>query len=164
MGVELRSCFNKAFWVCVSGCCPAVISVGFNTTEGFEVSDESAEDSKEEEFAMRVGTTAPCRELVVATEAEGPVFISPEDRTGPPTELIGALPLAVLSMDPVLTLVTRETMEEQTLATVVKGCFSTSVPVPWKGREAADLASAAAVEAFIVAVVVGKMAGMEGGP
>ena len=55
-------------------------------------------------------------------------------------------------------------MEVQTLATVVRGCFSTSVPVPWKGREAADIASAAAVETFIVAVVVGAMTGIKGGP
>lgn len=59
VGVELRSCFNKAFWVCISGCCPADISVGFNTTEGFEGSDVSAEDNREEELARRVGTAAP---------------------------------------------------------------------------------------------------------
>ena len=164
VGVELRSCFNKAFWVCVSGCCPADISVAFNTTEGFKDSDDSAEDNREEEFATRVGTTAPCRELVVAKEAEGPVLTSPEDRAGPPTELSGALPLAVLPMKPVLTLVTRDTMEEQTLATVVRGCFRTSVPVPWKGREAADIASEAAEEALIVAVVVCAMADIKGGP
>ena len=63
-----------------------------------------------------------------------------------------------------LTLVTSDTMEEQTLATVVRGCFSTSVPVPWKGREAADIASAAAVEALIVAIVDDAMAGIKGGP
>jgi hypothetical protein len=43
----------------------------------------------------------------------------------------------------VITLVTNETMEEQTLAIVVKGWLRTSVAVPWNGRFDAETASTA---------------------
>ena len=65
---------------------------------------------------------------------------------------------------PVVTLVTRETIDEQTLATVVKGWLRTLAELPWKGKFPVDTASAAAMFALTVEAAEEVSDGMAGGP
>ena len=65
---------------------------------------------------------------------------------------------------PVLTLVTRETIEEHTLATVVKGWLKTLAELPWKVKFPVDTASAAAMFAFTVVAAAEERDGIAGGP
>ena len=71
VGVELRSCFSSAFWVCVSGCDEAAMMeflvVG---------SDDSAVDKREEEPGAVI---EPCNMFVVDTTPVGPVVRAPEE-------------------------------------------------------------------------------------
>lgn len=149
--MELRSCFSSAFWVWVSGCDEAAI------IEFFVVgSEERAVDKREEDPGTVI---EPCNMFVVDTALVGPVLRAPEE-IGWPVMLTGALAPAV----PVLTLVTRETIEEHTLATVVKGWLKTLAELPWKGKFPVDTASAAAMFAFTVEAAAEVRDGIAGGP
>jgi len=147
VGVELRSCFSSAFWVCVSGCDAAAI-IEFLVVG----SEESAVDKSED-------VIEPCNMFVVDTALVGPVLRAPEE-IGWPAIFPGALKPGV----PVLTLVTRETIEEHTLATVVKGWLKTLAELPWKGKFPVDTASAAAMFEFTVETAADVRDGIAGGP
>jgi len=151
VGVELRSCFSSAFWVCVSGCDEAAIIEFFVAG-----SDESAVDKSEDEPGTVI---EPCNVFVVDTALVGPVLRAPEE-IGWPVIFTGALEPGVLE----LTLVTRETIEEHTLATVVKGWLNTLAELPWKGKFPVDTASAAARFALTVEAAADVRDGIVGGP
>ena len=149
--MELRSCFSSAFWVCVSGCDEAAIIEFFVAG-----SEESAEDKSEDDPGTII---EPCNVFVVDTAFVGPVLRDPEER-GWPALFNGALEPGV----PVLTLVTRETIEEHTLATVVKGWLKTLAELRWKDKFPVDTASAAAMFALTVGAAVDVRDGIAGGP
>ena len=65
---------------------------------------------------------------------------------------------------PALTLVTRETIEEHTLATVVKGWLKTLAELRWKDKFPVDTASAAAMFALTVGAAADVRDGIAGGP
>ena len=151
VGVELRSCFSSAFCVCVSGCEEATI------IEFFVVgSEESAVDKREDDPGTVI---EPCNMFVEDTALVGPVLRAP-DEIGCPAIFTGALEPGV----PVLTLVTRETIEEHTLATVVKGWLKTLAELPWKVKFPVDTASAAAMFALTVEAAADVRDGIAGGP
>jgi hypothetical protein len=150
---ELSSCFSRAFWVWVSGWAVDSDPTESKVEDLFPESKPRVAVKREVEAVMegnRVDATIePCIMFVVATIAVGPVL----------TVLIRPVQmfsLPVLFID--ITLVSRDTMEEQTLATVASGWLRTSTVVPWNGMLAARMEFA--VVALIVRAAVEVMEGI----
>lgn len=121
---------------------------------------EGSEEIAEGKRADEPGTDMePCNISVVDTAVICPVLTAPEE-IGWPTVFTAALAPGV----PVVTLVTNETIEEQTLATVVSGWLRTFEELPWKVKLPVETASAAAMLAFTVDAAAELSGGMAGGP
>ena len=121
-----------------------------------EGSEEIAEGKRADEPATDM---EPCNISVVDTAVICPVLTAPEE-IGWPAAFTAALAPGV----PVVTLVTKETIEEQTLATVVSGWLRTFEELPWKVKLPVETASAAAMLAFTVDAAAELSGGMAGGP
>ena len=84
------------------------------------------------------------------TGAEDPLLTGAGALPTPYIELRGGLALGLLIMEFGIALVTRDAMEEDTLATGV----TTSVVVPWRDRLAGETVPSTAMLAFMMGVVV----------